>query len=743
MATLRGDVRRITFRDDQNHYTVAKLSVDPPADAELVGLPALFGREPEVTVVGYFTSLVPGEWLEVDGEWVDHPEFGRQFQVSEYRKTPPVTARGIERYLGSGAIDGIGPKLAARLVAAFGDQTLHVIEKEPHRLLEVEGIGERKKQSIVESFRKEHAARESLVFLQGYGIAPGTSMKIYRQYGDETVAVVRENPYRLADDVFGIGFKTADRIAQEMGIQKDSPLRGRAALVYLLNDASAEGHVYVPKQRLFEEADKLGLSVSTCEQALQYLAETQDVVIESIDGEPVVYPSFLHFCEVAVARRILMMSSGGNHDEGHRNPVKAHPNPATGHQAFLDLTEQQRAAVYEATRPGRGLLVITGGPGTGKTTTLRAIVQSLEGARRTYVLAAPTGRAAKRVQEATGREAKTIHRLLEYAGGKGGAPRFQRNERSPIDADVVIVDEASMIDLPLMFYLLRAVKPEAKLILVGDADQLPSVGPGNVLRDILLGPTVRNIRLSEVFRQAEQSAIVLNAHRIQQGRKPQWGDKSSDFFFMSCDDPTEAAQLIVDLAARRLPNYLACDPLTDIQVLAAVRRGTLGIENLNGLLQRRLNPERAGEPSVQVGNATYRVGDRVMQTKNDYDKMVFNGDIGRIISIDPEERKVMVHFPDRDEPGPVVYETSDLHQLVLAYCTSVHKSQGSEYPVVVMPITWVMPALMNRNLLYTAITRAKKMVVLVGREDALAAYVRNAQADDRYTALSMRLGYKS
>lgn len=721
MATLSGHVRRITFRNEQSAYTVAKIAVDEPS-----------GQGEEVTVVGHFPALAPGEWLELEGEWYVHKEFGRQFKVTAHRKTPPATAQGIERYLASGAVKGIGPALAKRLVAKFGERTLEVMEKEPERLLEVEGIGEQRLAAIAAAAKEQRAARDVLVFLEGHGVTPAVAARIVREYGERTVAVVRENPYCLARDVFGIGFKTADRIAMAMGIGRDSSKRAAAALAYVLNQAGAEGHVYLPEEVLIRRAEALEVPSGAARAALDELGQRREVVVE----EGAIYPAFLHRAEVEVAERLLRLAGSG----ASQGPDLFGGAYAAGALAAGDgLSDEQRRAVALASEPGSGVMVLTGGPGTGKTTTLKAIVEQYERSNRSYLLAAPTGRAAKRLQEATGKEARTIHRLLEYSGGDGGSPRFLRGEGSPLRADAVIVDEASMVDLPLFYHLLRAIRPPSKLILVGDADQLPSVGPGNVLRDILQSPRVPSVRLTQIFRQAQQSRIVVNAHRIRRGEKPVWGGEGSDFFFLPAESAEEAIRLVVDLAARRLPAYLGCSPLEGVQVLSTVRRGPLGVENLNAVLQEALNPPRPGEPAVQVGREVLRRGDRVMQVRNDYDKMVFNGDIGVVRQVDPEERRLLVDFPDRDEPAAVVYEAGDLHQLTLAYCTSVHKSQGSEYPAVVMPIHWVMPALMNRNLLYTAVTRARRLVVLVGRQDALDLYVRNARAEKRYTRLAQRL----
>lgn len=736
MTMLSGYVRRITFRNEHNGYTVAKLALDEPS-----------GRE-EVTVVGRFPSLSPGEWLELQGDWYVHKEFGRQFKAASFRKTPPATVQGIERYLASGAVKGIGPTLARRLVAKFGERTLEVIEQEPERLLEVEGIGTQRLEGIVKAAREERQARDVLVFLEGYGITPAMAARIVREYGERTVAVVRENPYCLADDIFGIGFRTADEIARAMGIERDSPKRAAAAVAYLLNQAGAEGHVYLPEEELLRRGEALDIPAAAAKSALEVLAGRREVVVEpagSDGGERAVYPAFLHRAEVGVAERLLRMAGAGEKTAPlfEAGDLFSDGGGPSGGEASLPalegLSDEQRRAVALATAPGGGVMVLTGGPGTGKTTTLKAIVEAYERTGRTYLLAAPTGRAAKRLQETTGKEARTIHRLLEYSGGEGDGPRFLRGERSPLRADAVIIDEASMVDLPLFYYLLRAIRPSTKLVLVGDADQLPSVGPGNILRDVLQSPRIPSVRLTRIFRQAQESRIVVNAHRIRNGEKPLWGGEGSDFFFLRAPEAEEALQLVVDLVARRLPAYLGCGPVEGVQVLSTVRRGPLGVENLNVVLQEALNPARPDEPSVQIGKEVFRRGDRVMQVRNDYEKMVFNGDIGTVCEVDPERRRLVVDFPDRDEPAPVVYESRDLHQLTLAYCTSVHKSQGSEYPAVVMPVHWVMPALMNRNLLYTAVTRARRLVVLVGREDALAAYVRNDRAEKRYTRLAHRL----
>ncbi len=730
MATLQGHVRRITFRNEDNHFTVAQVDVDKPSAEAPTG---------EVTVVGRFDSLAVGEWVELEGEWSLHETFGRQFQVSSYQKTPPATTRGILRYLGSGAITGIGPKLAERLVDKFGERTLEVMETEPDRLLEVEGIGAAKTREISKALQGEQQTREALVFLEGLGLAPGTAAKIHREYQGETIQTVRENPYCLADDIFGIGFRTADGVAREMGLALDSPQRAVAAVLYLLNQANAEGHLFLPRTALIEAAASMEIPAESVQVALEQLESRSEIVIDRDQGDEwCIYPSFLYRAEVEVAKRLW--------DRHHVTQRQALDVPdlfvadSAGIHPLIEklgLSREQRRAVELALAPGGGLMVLTGGPGTGKTTTLRAIVEGLALTGRSYHLAAPTGRAAKRLSEATGQEARTVHRLLEYSGGAGF--QFQRNQRNPLQGDAVIVDEASMIDLPLLFHLLRAVPEEAKLILVGDADQLPSVGPGNALGDLLRAADASVVKLTEVFRQAKESRIVVNAHRIQQGLGLQAGGEESDFFFVKEANAQKAMALICDLVSRRLPRYLGCDPRRDVQVLATVRRGALGVDGLNEALQQALNPAQPGAAQVVVGKHTLRPGDRVMQVRNNYDSMVFNGDIGTVRAVDPVKRQVEVHFPDRDDPGAVVYTSEEVNQLTLAYCTSVHKSQGSEYPAVVMPITWVMPTLMSRNLLYTAITRARRLVVLVGREDALWRYIKNDRSDRRHTLLAERM----
>lgn len=723
MAILEGVVERVAFHSPDDLYTV--LRVDSDQCEELA------------TVVGCFPAPRPGEELRFYGEWVHHPTYGRQFRAEAVEPLPPRTEEGLERYLGSGLIKGVGPATARSLVQHFGSSVLEVIEREPERLLEVPGIGREKAKRIVEAVAAQGQMREAMVFLQSHGLGPRQALRIYRAYGAETVRRVQEDPYALAEEVFGIGFQTADRIARSLGVAETAPGRLRAGLLYLLRRAAEDGHVFLPAGQLLTEAARsLQVPYEAVEEALALLEEERLVVrrrsrTRPPEEEPV-YLAALYAAEQGVARRLLALV------RAQLLPLPVNLEAVLRRFAAetgLSLSERQREAVACAARSG--VFILTGGPGTGKTTVLRAIIYALEAAGLKVALASPTGRAAKRMAEAAGREASTVHRLLEYTPLEGGGGAFQRDEDNPLEAQAVIVDEASMLDLPLTYHLLQALRPGTRLVLVGDVDQLPSVGPGNVLRDLIDSGVVETVRLREIFRQAGESLIVVNAHRINRGELPVFGEEGSDFSFWEEANPEAVRDLIVELVVRVLPGRLGCDPRTEIQVLSPMRRTAAGVESLNQALQAALNPPAPDRPEVRGAGGVLRLGDRVMQVRNNYQKDVFNGDIGFISFLDPEEQVLAVSFPG---PGGaerrVVYEAHEWDEITLSYAISVHKSQGSEYPVVVLPLLTQHYLLLQRNLLYTAVTRARRCAVLVGTKQALALAVRNDRIQRRYTSLA-------
>ena len=735
METLTATVLETTFRNDDNGYTVLRVSV---------------GRATQ-TVVGQMPELSSGESVSFDGDWVEHAVYGRQFSSKTCTITPPSTAGTIEKYLGSGLIRGIGPATAKLIVNAFGEAALTVLDEQPHRLTEVQGIGPKKAAMIMESYVQQMSMRRVLVFLQNYGLSPNLAMKIAKYYGEGTVELIRENPYRMVTDIEGVGFLTADRIALSMGMNPQSEFRIRAALYYLLNEAAANGgHTYLPRAALMERAcAMLRVDEELIERQVREALMTKMLVGLSMpeieDG--LCLPFYFHAeSEISTRLHYLMKS----------HPYKRVPDALSRiakleKELDISFSALQKKAIQSAVE--EGLLVITGGPGTGKTTIIRCILRLL-GEDSEILLCAPTGRAAKRMSEATGAEAKTIHRMLEYGGDENV---FTRDENYPLEADCLIVDEMSMVDVSLMRGLLRAILPGTRVIFVGDADQLPSVGAGNVLRDILQSDALPSVRLTDIFRQEGDSMIVSNAHRINRGEMPVLNARDADFFFERKVLQSEAAQTICNLLSTRLPKYLGFpkgSQLTQasrlIQVLSPTKKGDCGSIMLNRLLQSVLNPESPQRDAITHGDIEFREGDKVIQTKNDYQITytrkaafgteegtgVFNGDVGYIEHIDPAEHLMTVCF---DDERLVTYQKQQLDALELAYCLTVHKSQGSEFPVVVIPVVGGPPMLMARNLLYTALTRAKQLVVLVGQEEVIRQMVQNDRVVTRYTTLGLRL----
>lgn len=724
MDKIEALVTDISFRNEDNGFTVLQVRLDD-------------GKR--TSAVGVMPELAAGERVMLSGDWMEHAQYGKQIRVAMCEVIKPTTERGMERYLASGLIRGIGPAMAGRIVAHFGSDALDVLQYAPERLTEIEGIGNKKARMIAESYAEQHQMREAMVFLQAYGITPSLSMKIYKQYGERSQAVIRSNPYQLVEDIEGVGFKTADAIAASLGIAKDAPGRLRAGICYVLSDASASGgHTYLPKDMLvWQTAKLLGVSEALLQTALEALLLDQGLIARSMEEHVAIYLPRAYKAELETAKRLLELHAALPYRD---NPRLDREIATWQLKTDITLSHDQVRAVRAAVT--EGVSVITGGPGTGKTTILRCILSLLDEDAE-VVLAAPTGRAAKRMSEATGMEAKTLHRLLEYGGEEGS---FAKNPENPIEADVIIVDEMSMVDVFLMRSFLRAVLPGTRLILVGDADQLPSVGAGNVLRDILSSDAVPVVRLREIYRQDAESMIVLNAHRINRGEIPLMNSRGGDFFLERCETGALAAEAIADLATSRLPPYLQVDAMKDIQVLSPMKKGECGVWALNKLLQERFNPPRKDVLERAWGDTVFRVGDKVMQTKNDYQmawtkraaglaeegRGVFNGDMGQVLSIDPEERTLTVRFDDERE---AVYEDVQLETLELAYCVSVHKSQGSEFSAVVMPVVGGPPMLLTRNLFYTAVTRARRMVVLVGREAAVAQMVQNTNIARRYSGL--------
>lgn len=736
--TIEGYVEHIIYRNEENGYTVCVVNWEGE----------------EITCVGVFSYISEGELIEAQGNYTEHATYGRQFKVEAYQIKIPQDTAALERYLGSGAIKGIGAALAARIIRHFGADTLRIIEEEPERLAEVKGISSRKAQEIGIQFAEKSEMRNAMIFLQQYGISLALGAKIYNQYGDTMYQVLQENPYKLAEDIQGVGFKIADEIAAKVGISGSSEHRIHSGLFYVLSQAAAEGHVYLPKAVLFRRSrELLGVEDELLEKCLMDLAIERKVIIKELPDssgqmQQIVYSSQYYYLELNVARMLHDLNIRCEENEAHidRRIRRIEKNYEIG------LDDLQREAVREAVR--NGLFILTGGPGTGKTTTINAIIRYFESEGMDILLAAPTGRAAKRMTEATGFEASTIHRLLELSGGVEDASahvRFEKNEQNPLEADVIIIDEMSMVDIFLMHALLSAVLPGTRLVLVGDMNQLPSVGPGSVLKDLIHSQCFHVVELTTIFRQATESDIVVNAHKIHRGEKVQIDNKSRDFFFLRRYDVNVILKVIVTLIQQKLPRYVDADPM-EIQVLTPMRKGVLGVENLNIILQKFLNPPSRDKAEKETPRGVFREGDKVMQIKNNYQLEweirgkhgiaaesgmgVFNGDLGTVREINPYSELLTVEF---EEGRFVDYEFKQLDELELAYAVTIHKSQGSEYPAVIIPLLGGPRLLMTRNLLYTAVTRARKCVTLVGSDVTFQAMIDNKIEQSRYTTLALRI----
>ncbi|HJO61517.1 MAG TPA: ATP-dependent RecD-like DNA helicase [Desulfobacterales bacterium] len=718
---LQGQIERITYTNDENGFTIAKIKV--------------YGQRDLVTIVGNLMAPIPGEIIKMRGEWINHPKYGEQFKIVHYKTAVPASVYGIQKYLGSGLIKGIGPVMAKRIIKKFDKDTLDIIESDVGRLVEVNGIGKKRIAMIKKAWEDQKEIREVMIFLQAHGVSSGYATKIFKQYGDLSIEVVKENPYRLATDIFGIGFITADNIAEKLGFDKKSELRAEAGILYVLNQLEDDGHVYYPYESLVEKCQEvLEVERNIIINAFSTITVDNRIVIEDLnesidefkENNKAVYLAKFHLCETSIAKRLKTLV---NAPKSIRKIDSDKAIEWVQKKIDITLAKNQVGAIRCAVE--KKVMVITGGPGTGKTTIINAILKIFSKLKVRILLAAPTGRAAKRMSETTCHVAKTIHRMLEYSIQKGG---FQKNDEKPLNCDLLILDEASMIDTVLMYHLLKAIPQTATWIIVGDGNQLPSVGAGNVLKDIISSDSVPVVELTEIFRQAKESLIIVNAHKINNGIFPYLkptGPKD-DFYFIEEEDPDEVLKIILKLTKERIPNRFGFDSIDDIQVLAPMHRGIVGTGNLNIELQKILNP---GEDVVIRGNRAFRVNDKVMQIKNNYDKEVFNGDIGRINRINLEEQIVTITFDDRH----VDYGYPDLDEIVLAYAVSVHKSQGSEYPAIIIPILIQHYMLLQRNLIYTAVTRGRKLVVIVGTKKAFAIGIKNDKTQKRFTYLKYRL----
>ncbi|WP_195238440.1 SF1B family DNA helicase RecD2 [Romboutsia sp. 1001285H_161024_C4] len=729
MERLEGMISDIVFKNEDNGYTIAHLA----------------NSDNEVVIVGCMPTLSVGESIEVEGKWTNHKTYGTQFEVNKFMPVTPTSLEGIYVYLSSGMIHGIGEKMAKKIVDKFGVSTLDIIQNNPHRLSEVDGIGQKKIDQIVKSYEENRELRNIIIELSPYGITPNYCMKIYKKYKNKAIEVINKNPYKLAEDIRGVGFKIADNIASKIGIEKNSKDRVSQGILYTLNQSLGNGHTYLPENILIQEAIKLlevkGELVKEC---ILELAYDQKIHIEKKDNKHLIYLIPYYLSENGVCKQIIKLSQ---HEFKDLNIDIEEEIRVVEKEEGIKLANNQMLAVKEAIEGG--VVIITGGPGTGKTTTINTIIKIFENNNQEVVLAAPTGRAAKRMSETSSKEAKTIHRLLEmgYATDSDEL-QFMKNEEEPIKADVIIIDEVSMVDILLMYSLLRAIKPGTRVILVGDSDQLPSVGAGNVLKDMIDSCVIKVVRLTEIFRQAQESMIVVNAHKINNGQPLHLNSKGKDFFFIRKNTNEEIINEIIGLVSERLPKFYNVDKLKDIQVLSSMRKGDLGVTNLNIELQKYLNKPEKYKVEENFQRRIFRVGDKVMQIKNNYTRKwenedktdsgegIYNGDIGYVYHIDKDKRIVYVIF---DQVKIVSYTYDELDELDHSYCTTIHKSQGSEFPIVVIPITWAPPMLLSRNLLYTAVTRAKKLVVLVGDVKYLEYMIKNNRINNRHSNLSYKL----
>ena len=733
VESLAGYVEHIIYRNADNGYTVLNL----------------VSGEDEITCVGIFSAIAEGENIEAQGEYTEHPTYGQQFKVTSFEEKAPEDEEAIERYLGSGAIKGIGLAMAARIVRRFKEDTFRIIEEEPERLAEIKGISNRKAMEIASQVNEKRDLRQAMIFLQQYGITMNLAVKVYQAYGQDVYGIIRENPYRLADDIDGVGFRTADEIAARVGIRMDSDFRVRSGILYTLLQASGEGHTYLPETELTPRASKL-LNVTAEQVEKQYmdLAIERKIILKQMEDQTQIYAASFYYMEANTATMLKRLNVSYDVSDAEIEQRIRGIEKKSG----MTLDEHQVTAVKEAVR--NGLLVITGGPGTGKTTTINTIIRYFELEGLEIFLAAPTGRAAKRMSETTGFEARTVHRMLELNGGAEGSGGFERDESNPLEADVIIVDEMSMVDISLMYSLLKAISVGTRLILVGDVNQLPSVGPGSVLRDIIQSHACNVVMLTKIFRQASTSDIIVNAHKINHGEEVILDNKSMDFFFLKRYDADVIINVVLQLIKQKLPKFVDATPY-DIQVLTPMRKGLLGVERLNGILQRYMNPPANDKVEKEYGSTVFREGDKVMQTKNNYqlaweirtkfgltvDKGlgIFNGDMGIIRQINDFAEQMIIEF---DEGRMVEYAYKLLDELELAYAITIHKSQGSEYPAVVIPLLGGPMMLMNRNLLYTAVTRARKCVTLVGNEVTFQQMIQNTSQQKRYSGLCDRLKEK-